>query len=88
VISPDVNVLVCAARDDAPRHPEYRAWLDEALAAQEPMAISELVRSGVLRVLTNPRVFNPPLPMIDAAAYVGALRDHPRVVPLRPGARH
>jgi toxin-antitoxin system PIN domain toxin len=88
MISPDVNVLVHAARDDAPRHPEFRAWLDESLAAQEPMGISELVLSGVLRVLTNPRVFDPPMPMIDASAYVGALREHPRVVSLRPGARH
>ena len=83
-----MNVLVYAARDDAPRHTEFRAWLDEALAAQEPMAISELVLSGVVRVLTNPRVFDPPMSMLDAAAYVGALREHPRVVPLRPGARH
>jgi len=88
VISPDVNVLVYAARDDAPRHTEFRTWLDEALAAQEPMGISELVLSGALRVLTNPRIFNPPMPMIDAAAYVAALRDHPRVVSLRPGVRH
>jgi toxin-antitoxin system PIN domain toxin len=88
VISPDVNVLVYAARDDAPRHAEFRAWLDDALAAQEPMGISELVLSGVLRVLTNPRVFDPPTPVSDAAAYVSALRGHPRVVPLRPGERH
>ena len=58
MISPDVNVLVYAARDGAPRHAEYRAWLDAALAAQEPMAVSELGLSGVLRVLTNPRVFD------------------------------
>ena len=81
-------MLVYAARDDAPRHTEFRAWLDEAPAAQEPMAISELVLSGVVRVLTNPRVFDPPMSMLDAAAYVGALREHPRVVSLRPGARH
>jgi len=41
-----------------PRHAEYRACLDAAFVAQEPMAISELILSGVLRVLTNPRVFN------------------------------
>ncbi len=88
MISPDVNVLVYAARDDAPRHAEFRAWLDDALAAQEPMGISELVLSGVLRVLTNPRVFDPPMSVSDAAAYVSALCEHPRVVPLRPGERH
>ncbi len=88
MISPDVNVLVYAARDDAPRHAEFRAWLDDALAAQEPVGISELVLSGVLRVLTNPRVFDPPMPMDAAAQYVSALREHPRVVALRPGERH
>lgn len=88
MIAPDVNVLVYAARDDAPRHAEFRAWLEAALAAPEPLGISELVLAGVIRVLTNSRVFDPPMPLADALAYAEAIRQHPRVVSLRPGGRH
>lgn len=88
MIAPDVNVLVYAAREDAPDHRAYRAWLDAALADDEPLGLSELVLSAVVRVLTHPRVFDPPTPLNDALAYVDALRQQPRVVMLRPGGRH
>ena len=88
MIIPDVNVLVYAARDDSPRHVEYREWLVTAMRGQEAVGLSELVLSGVVRVLTHARVFNPPMGMSDALAYVNALRSQPRAVALRPGERH
>lgn len=88
MIMPDVNVLVYAAREDAERHAEYRAWLTSAMTGAEPVGLSELVLSTVVRVLTHPRVFDPPTRLSDALAYVNALRDQPRAVALRPGERH
>ena len=84
----DVNVLVYAARDDVARHDEFRAWLVAALNGHEPVGLSELVLSGAVRVLTNSRVFDPPMPLVDALAFVDALRAQPRAVSLRPGERH
>jgi toxin-antitoxin system PIN domain toxin len=46
------------------------------------------VLSGVLRILTHPRVFTPATPMEAALAYVAALREQPNVVLLAPGDRH
>lgn len=86
--TPDVNVLVSAFRTDAPHHDVCRDWLELALAGEELLAISELVLSGVLRVLTHPKVFAPPTPLADAVAFTRALLLHPRVAPLRPGAGH
>ena len=88
MIVPDVNVLVYAARAAAPEHAAYRAWLEGALAGVETIGVSELVLSGVIRVLTHPRVFQEPLLLGDALAFTDALRQHPNVVPLRPGVRH
>lgn len=88
MIVPDVNVLVYAARMGAPDHARYRAWLESVLAGVEPIGLSELVLSGVVRVLTHPRVFDPPLPLADALAFVDALRRHPRTLALRPSERH
>ena len=88
MIIPDVNVLVYAARDDADRHTEYRDWLVRAMRGPEAVGLSELVLSGVVRLLTHARVFNPPMSVADALAFVEALRAQPRAVALRPGERH
>jgi toxin-antitoxin system PIN domain toxin len=88
VIIPDVNVLVYAARPATPEQVAIRAWLEQALAGTEPVGLSELVLSGVVRVLTNSRVFVEPLALDDALAFTQALGEQPNVVRLRPGPRH
>lgn len=84
----DVNVLVYAFRADAPRHHEYRDWVHRRLALTEEFGVSELVLSGVLRVLTHPRIFNPPTPIDAALEFLDVLVRQPSVVILRPGDRH
>lgn len=84
----DVNVVVYAHREDAPRHAEFRGWLEQRLDSVHGCGVSELVLSGCLRVLTHPKVFAPPTPTDQATAYVGMLRDHPRMSVLAPGPRH
>ena len=86
--SPDVNVLVSAFRTDAPHHALCRGWLEQLLSDDELLGVSELVLSGVLRVLTHPKVFMPPTPLPEALAFVQALQLHPRVSLLRPGSGH
>ncbi len=86
--SPDVNVLVSASREDAVHHDRCRRWLVDALAGRERVALSELVLSGVLRVLTHGRVFHPPTPNDAAVEFVDALLAQPRSVTLRPGDGH
>ena len=84
----DVNVLVSAMREDAPRHEVLKGYVERLRRAPEPFGISELVLSGVLRVLTHPRVFIPPTPAHIARAWVDALRATPNVVIVAPGPRH
>jgi toxin-antitoxin system PIN domain toxin len=84
----DVNVLVAAMRDDAPRHRETKSYLEDLRRAPEPFGVSDLVLSGTLRVLTHPRVFVPPTPAKDARAYVAAVRSTPNAVIVAPGPRH
>jgi uncharacterized protein len=54
----------------------------------EAFAISELVLSGFLRIVTNRRVFDRPSRLADALAFAAALRDHPNAVAVAPGGRH
>lgn len=50
--------------------------------------MSDLVLSGFLRVVTNPRVFDSPMPMERALAAVDALRSRPNCVRVAPAERH
>jgi toxin-antitoxin system PIN domain toxin len=84
----DVNVLVYAHRPESPDHERYRAWLEQARRDDEPLALSSLVLSGFLRVVTHHRVFREPTPLATAIDYVQALRSSPNVVMVAPGERH
>jgi toxin-antitoxin system PIN domain toxin len=88
VFLPDVNVLVYAYRADAPDHDEYRAWLQSTINGAAPFAVSELVLSGFLRVVTHPRVFATPSPLQHALGFVEALLDEPGCTRVSPGRRH
>jgi toxin-antitoxin system PIN domain toxin len=84
----DVNVLVHAFREDAPRHAELRAWLEKLVESDSAFAVADLVLSGFLRVVTHPRVFAPPTPMEGALEFVEALRSQPNCIVVSPGERH
>jgi toxin-antitoxin system PIN domain toxin len=88
VVLLDVNVLVSAMREDAPRHEVMKGYLERLRRAPEPFGVSELVLSAALRVLTHPRVFVPPTPQEAAVAWVVALRATPNLVLVAPGPRH
>jgi uncharacterized protein len=88
VILPDVNVLVYAYREDAPRHDRYRIWLEGVLNAREAYGLSDLVLAGFVRVVTHPRVFSPPSPTGHAFEFAEALRGHPNCVHVVAGERH
>jgi uncharacterized protein len=88
VIACDVNVLVYAYNADAPRHAEYRAWLDAAANGREPLGLSSIVASGFLRIFTHPKVLARPVAVDLAVELVDDLRAAPAVVPLDPGRQH
>lgn len=88
MILPDVNILVHASREDSPRYAEMRSWLENLVFSESSFGLSDLVLSGFLRVVTHPRIFNPPTPLDDALAFVEALRGMPNCAPLVPGPRH
>jgi uncharacterized protein len=88
VVLPDVNVLVYAHREDAPHHALCHAWLEAVVNGQESYALSELVLSGFLRVVTHPKVFTRPSPLADALEFTEQLRSLPNCVPVAPGRRH
>lgn len=88
MILTDVNVLVYAHRSDAPGHAAYRKWMEQLLNGDQAYGFSDLVLSGFLRVVTHPRVFNPPSDLASALAFAEAIRSQPNAVPITAGPRH
>jgi len=74
MLLPDVNVLVYAHRGDAPEHERYAAWLTTLATASEPFALSELVCSAFVRIVTNRKVWKTPTSVDQALAFIEALR--------------
>ena len=85
----DVNVLIYAhAEDSTPDHAAYAAWIARLATGPEPFAISVLVLSGFLRVVTNPRVFDPPSTLDRSFAFVSSLLERPTARIVGPGPDH
>lgn len=77
-----------AHREDAPEHERVKAWLEKAVNGRDPFGLSSHALSGVLRIVTHPRVFDPPSPIDVALEFVESLRARPNCVEVAPGPRH
>jgi toxin-antitoxin system PIN domain toxin len=84
----DVNVLVYAFRKDVPDHSRYHEWLETTVGGPEAFALSELVLSGFLRVVTHPGAFFYPTTLDQAFSFLSVLRERPNCVLVSPGERH
>lgn len=77
-MTPDVNVLVAAARADHPHHGVAHTWLTDALAATAHgarLTVLPMVAAGFLRVVTQRRIFPMPTPTIETVAFLRVLLD-------------
>ena len=83
---PDVNVLIYAhVEDSTPDHAAYADWLTRLATGPEPFALSVLVLSDFLRVVTNPRVFDPPSTLDQSFAFLSSLLERPTARIVGPG---
>ena len=77
-----------AHRRDTADHAPYRAWLEAQVNADAAYGLSDLVLSGFMRVVTNPRVFRMPSSLAEALAFADQLRSQPNRIGVAPGDRH
>jgi uncharacterized protein len=88
-MTPDVSVLMAASRSDHPHHAVAHAWLVQALAnaAQgTPFTLQPMVMASFLRLVTHPKIFVQPTPMVEALRFATALLSSPGVEPASLGA--
>ncbi|GAB3079910.1 TA system VapC family ribonuclease toxin [Corynebacterium aquatimens] len=83
MIVPDVNVLVNAFHPPSPRHEVARRWLEDALIHRETLGLLDVIATGFVRVMTNPKVFSEPLTGSQALGAVEMLMRNPNTALIR-----
>ena len=88
MIVPDVNLLVYAYNQDAPRHAAAVSWWEGLLSGSRPVGLAWAAALGFIRITTHPQILARPLPAAKACAHVRAWLAQPYVSLLHPGDRH
>lgn len=84
----DVGVLLHAMVENTPHHDVCRRELERLRSRPREMAVSELILAAVVRIGSNPRVFEPCPTVDEVFEFVDALRAPPEVRVVSPGPRH
>ena len=84
----DANLLLYVVNRDLPQHPKARVWWEEVLSRNTPVGLTWGVLLAFLRVSTHPRIFERPLHIESAAAYLDEWFAMPGVRAIGPTPRH
>ncbi len=84
----DVNLLLYAVNQDLPQHARSRAWLEDVLSGNDSVGLPWVVILAFLRLTTNPRIFERPLSVERALAYVEEWLAQPMLTMVTPGKSH
>ena len=84
----DVNVLVYSFDLRSVDHDRYASWLEDVLASDELVGVSDLVLSAFTRIVTHPRILVRPATIETALAFANQVRDATATVLVSPGDRH
>lgn len=84
-MTPDVNVLVAAARSEHPYHESAITWLERAINEKNiklRLTLLPGVIAGFLRITTNRKVFPVPTPIESAVGFIDDVLDSAHVMVL------
>lgn len=87
MIAVDTNILVYAHREELPQHAAARARLTALAEGDAPWAIPVFCLGEFLRVVTHPRLFDPPYTIDEACAALDRVLESPSLRILHPGDR-
>ena len=84
----DANVLLYAYDARSAQHEACREWLTEVLNDDEPVGLPWQTLLAFVRIATNPRAVQTPIPVSQACAIVDTWLERPQVVIVEPGDRY
>lgn len=85
MIAVDTNILVYAHREELPQHAAALGRLTALAEGNAPWAIPVFCLGEFVRVVTHPRLFDPPHSMDEACAALERILESPSVRVLNPG---
>ncbi|MBI5510221.1 MAG: PIN domain-containing protein [Deltaproteobacteria bacterium] len=88
MIAVDTNILVYARRAEAPHHRRAKTILHELAEGDAAWALSWTCICEFLRVVTHPRVFDPPTKIDEALDDLESLLQSPALVLVGEGPAH
>jgi hypothetical protein len=84
----DANVLLYAYNSSAPQQPAVARWVTELLHSDQTIALPWVTIWAFVRISTNTRIWDNPLPARTAFEIISEWLTQPNVVVLEPGPRH
>jgi toxin-antitoxin system PIN domain toxin len=87
LIAVDTNILVFAHREELAKHERARGRLEELATGDEPWYLPIFCLAEFVRVVTHPRLFDPPSTREEALGALNALLPSPSLSVLYPGQR-
>jgi toxin-antitoxin system PIN domain toxin len=75
-MTPDVNILIAASRDDHPHHAAACRWLERAIVDTErgsTLKLQPMAVASFLRLVIHRKIFVQPTALSDALRFVDAL---------------
>ena len=88
MIAVDTNILVYAHREELPLHRKALARLVELAESPFPWGLPVFCIAEFLRVVTHPKLFDPPSAIEDGLAAIAGLVKSPSLALLNPGAMY
>jgi toxin-antitoxin system PIN domain toxin len=88
MILPDANLLIYAIDDASPRHRAANQWLTSALSGQEAIGFAWTVLLAVMRIATNPAIFDRALTIDEVLEPIERWTQAPVATSVEPTQRH
>lgn len=88
MIAVDTNLLVYAHREDSPFHEPAFACIDTLASGRASWAIPWPCLHEFYAIVTHPRIYSPPTPLVQALEQIDAWLESPTLVLLSESGEH
>ena len=88
MILPDINLLVYALDESSPRHDRARLWWEARLNGTRMICLPWVVILGLIRLLTNPRIYQNPYAPAEILSIIESWLALPHVRIIHPSEGH
>lgn len=86
MIIPDTNLILYAYDASSPYHEKSRRWFESALGGREMVGLVYPVLFAFLRIATSRKVYQDPMPLVEATEHINSWIRHDTCTIITPPA--